>query len=195
MLAEPECTGVVKDNGLACKRSSKTNSGNAPAKFVYELRGGSMTRGAGTAWVCDDRIKARELEQSRPVVAAGAPANVISAAEGYVFIVLGSCSRPALDCLYLNEVESAISALRKAEPALPPADCDRDRRQVSAKGLLARLTRSRVDDPGEMLRGSINNVNDVRVRKLLAYRPRVWQRLLRRRHACDRPPWASCSTR
>ena len=178
-LAEPECTGVVKDNGLACKRSSKTNSGNAPAKFVYELRGGSMTRGPGTAWVCDDRIKARELEQSRPMVAAGAPANVISAAEGYVFIVLGSCSRPALDCLFLNEVESAISTLRKAEPAgsRRPIAIVTDG-GVSAKGLLARLKPDLVSTiPAKMLHASsINSVNDVRVRKLLAYRHAPFER-------------------
>ena len=164
------CVGVVRDNGLLC--------GGGRVKHQFELRGGGLHRGPGSAWVCPSRLK-QSISSSASLVAPTAPAGTARAQEGFIFIVLGACARPDFSCVFLREVRDAIAALRAvhlrkgARPIAVISDGG-----ISTSALMATLKPDLVHMiPSEMLqRSSVTQVSDIRVRKLLAYRNPPFER-------------------
>lgn len=167
-MNEPACVGVSKDNGLPC-------GGLHP----FELRGGGVHRGPGTSWVCEARLAASVSQNSVAAIAAHAPPNAAQAREGFVFIVLGACALPGLDCKFLREVRDAIAALRATFPsrsARPIAVVSDG--GISASALIEHLKCDLVHPipTKALLVSSMTTVSDVRVRKLLAYRAPPFER-------------------
>ena len=159
---DPVCVGVVRDNGLAC---------GGPLS-PYELRGGGLHRGSGTAWVCEERLQ-HTAREGHSVVAPTAPPGASSAREGFSFIVLGACAMPNYDCLFVREVRDAVAALR----AVFVGAQRRPIAVISDGGIPARALMEHVQPdlvttiPQAVLtQSSFTTVNDLRVRAL-ARRP------------------------
>jgi hypothetical protein len=142
-IAEPACSGVVKDNGIPCTSATRgflwIKKKTAEEKRRFELRGGGARRGPGVAWVCPQRL-ARADESGRTLPATrrrrgqgksrhkDAPVAALSnsgvaspESEGYLFIALGPCPMPDYDCLFLREARDAVTNLRKVDGRRPIA--------------------------------------------------------------------------
>lgn len=175
-MAEPRCTGVVRDNGLACRK------GSAARSHQFELRGGAVRSGAGTAWTCASRLTSAAALNSAPLISSSAPSGTAKAKEGFMFVVLGSCSRPQYDCTFLQEVRAAIAALRRSMSAsrVPRPIAVVSDGGIAASTLLEQLRPDTVhiipprafDEAGK----KIANEADLRVRKLVAYRHAPFER-------------------
>lgn len=199
---EPACVGVVRDNGLRCGRGQQQ----------YELRGGSMQRGPGTAWVCAPRLQQSAAGESA-LVAPTAPANAAHAREGFVFIVLGACAMPNHDCKFVREVSDAIDALKDVfasglarRPIAVVSDGGINLASLMrrlAPDVLVRIPQADLD--GGASSGASKDLaghSDQRVRKLLAYRASPFERAckpaippqpscLSHAHPSSLEPWAS----
>jgi len=100
-MAEPGCTGVVRDHGLEC-----TPGKNLP----FELRAGVSEASRQTnAWVCAERLRATEVTEAAARHTGAAPK------EGFLFILHGGCARPDYNCTHVLELREAVASLR-AQP-------------------------------------------------------------------------------
>ena len=183
-MAEPDCTGVVRDNGLKCHGRGGPSRG--PGSHQYELRGGILQQGvrATTAWACAERLQETEKAgglDGQLLSPSARQRGLGSSREGFVFIVLGSCPRRALDCVFLREVKQAIAAVRAATQAsekVRPVAVISDR-GIAPKRLLEALEPDLVHViPASSFStpGVVSHVDDLRVRKLIAYRHAPFER-------------------
>lgn len=98
-LAQPRCTGVVRDNGIYCSGVRK----------AFELRGGGTEPSRRTnAWVCGKRLAETEIAEK----AALPPNSGANMEEGFLFIVHGGCARPGYNCTHVLELREAVGSLR-----------------------------------------------------------------------------------
>ena len=189
-MVEAACTGVVRDNGLDCVGARPRNR-MQHGSHQFELRSGALQLGSGLAWTCPQRLEAFEkaAAQVTTLVSPNASAALADDREGYMFIVLGACPRPKLDCTFLEEVRLAILALRAQTKFRGNRPRSRIRprpiavvtdRSIAPEALMAFLQPDIVRTiPAKELTGSsVTRSTDLRVRKLVAYRHTPFERTI-----------------
>ena len=180
-MAEPECTGVVRDNGLSCPIKPHERVGRSRRRqgdlMKFELRGGAVQSGASAAWVCLSRLSAFDSSMRGTRVASWAQPNATMAIEGYLFIILGPCSLPDLGCPFIRDAREAIRTVRHVDSKRPIAIVT-DGGVHSAS--LLKATRADIVKivPAEVAAaaGEAWTTKDMRVRKLLAYEQSPFER-------------------